>query len=35
MASVDLAGRRRRVSKHIDIGCYECQKEKGFFILLR
>ena len=35
MAAVDLAGKKRKVGKHIDIGCYECQKVKGFFILLR
>ena len=35
MASVDLAGKKRKSGKYIDIGCYECQKEKGFFILLR
>ena len=35
MAAVDLAGKRRKVGKGVDIGCYECQKEKGFFILLR
>ena len=35
MAATDLAGKKRKVGKHIDIGCYECQKEKGFFILLR
>ena len=35
MAAVDLAGKRRKVGKGVDIGCYECQKEKGFFMLLR
>ena len=35
MAAVDLAGKKRKAGKHIDIGCYECQKVKGFFILLR
>ncbi len=35
MAAVDLAGKKRKAGNHIDIGCYECQKEKGFFILLR
>lgn len=35
MASVDLAGNPRKFGKGVDIGCYECQREKGFFILLR
>ena len=35
MASVDLAGNRRKFGKRVDIGCYECQKEKGFFIYVR
>ena len=35
MASVDLAGKNRKVGKHIDIGCYECQKANGFFIIVR
>ena len=35
MASVDLAGNRRKFGKGVDIGCYECQKEKGFFIFVR
>ena len=35
MAAVDLAGKKRKVGKHIDIGCYECQKVKGFFILVQ
>ena len=35
MAAVDLAGKKRKAGKHIDIGCYECQKVKGFFILVQ
>ena len=35
MASVDLSGNRRKVGKLIDIGCYECQKENGIFIIVR
>ena len=35
MASVDLAGNPRNFGKGVDIGCYECQKEKGFFIFVR
>ena len=35
MASVDLAGKKRKVGKHIDIGCYECQKTPGLFIFVR
>lgn len=35
MAPVDLAGKKRKSGKYIDIGCYECQKEKGFFIFVR
>jgi len=35
MASVDLAGKRRKVGKHVDIGCYECQTANGFFIMVR
>ncbi|MBR2940067.1 MAG: hypothetical protein IKC14_02035, partial [Kiritimatiellae bacterium] len=35
MAATDLAGKKRKSGKHIDIGCYECQKEKGFFIFVR
>ncbi|MBR2941391.1 MAG: hypothetical protein IKC14_08810, partial [Kiritimatiellae bacterium] len=35
MAAVDLAGTKRKAGKHIDIGCYECQKVKGFFILVQ
>ena len=35
LASVDLAGKRRKVNKYIDIGCYECQSGKGFFIYVR
>ena len=35
MASVDLAGKKRKAGNHIDIGCYECQKVKGFFILVQ
>ena len=35
MAAVDLAGKKRKAGNHIDIGCYECQKVKGFFILVQ
>ena len=35
MASVDLAGKKRKIGKHIDIGCYECQKTPGLFIFVR
>ena len=35
MASVDLAGKKRKIGKHIDLGCYECQKVPGFFIFVR
>ena len=35
MAAVDLAGKKRKFGKGVDIGCYECQKEKGFFIFVR
>ena len=28
-------GNPRKFGKGVDIGCYECQREKGFFILLR
>ena len=35
MAATDLAGKKRKVGKHIDIGCYECQKTPGLFILVR
>ena len=35
MASVDLAGKRRKVGKLVDIGCYECQTANGFFIMVR
>ncbi len=35
MASVDLAGNPRKFGKGVDIGCYECQREKGFFIVVR
>ena len=35
MAAVDLAGGKRKIGKHIDIGCYECQKIPGFFIFVR
>ena len=35
MAAVDLAGKKRKAGKRIDIGCYECQKVKGFFIIVQ
>lgn len=35
MASVDLAGKKRKIGKHIDLGCYECQKAPGFYIFVR
>jgi len=35
MATVDLVGKNRKVGKYIDIGCYECQTENGFYIHLR
>ena len=35
MAVVDLAGGKRKIGKHIDIGCYECQKTPGLFIFVR
>ena len=35
MASVDLAGKVRKSGKIVDIGCYECQMAKGFFIIVR
>ena len=35
MVSVDLAGKKRKIGKHIDIGCYECQKTPGLFIFVR
>ena len=35
MASVDLAGKKRKVGKFVDIGCFECQKTKGFLLFVR
>ena len=35
MAATDLAGKKRKVGKHIDIGCYECQKTPGLLIFVR
>ena len=35
MAATDLAGKKRKSGKHIDIGCYECQKTPGLFIFVR
>ena len=35
MASVDLAGKKRKIGKHIDIGCYECLKTPGLLIFVR
>ena len=35
MAAVDLAGKKRKFGKGIDIGCYECQKTPGLFIFVR
>ena len=35
MASVDLAGKPRKSGKIVDIGCYECQMQKGFYIFVR
>ena len=35
LPAVDLAGNPRVFGKAIDIGCYECQKELGFTIMIR
>ena len=35
ISEFDIAGKPRLIGSKVDIGCYECQKEKGFFILLR
>ena len=35
MAATDLAGKKRKSGKHIDIGCYECQKTPGLLIFVR
>ena len=35
MASVDLAGKKRKFGKGVDIGCYECQKTPGLLIFVR
>ncbi|MBO4709066.1 MAG: DUF2341 domain-containing protein [Kiritimatiellae bacterium] len=35
LAATDLAGKPRKVGKAVDIGCYECQKTPGFFVLVR
>lgn len=35
MASFDISGNRRKVGKLIDIGCYECQKVNGIFVIVR
>ena len=35
MASVDLAGKKRKVGRRIDIGCYECQGGKRFLLIVR
>ena len=34
MAAVDLAGKKRKVGKFVDIGCFECQKTPGLFIFV-
>ena len=35
MSATDLARNPRKFGKGVDIGCYECQKKKGFFIYVR
>jgi len=34
-AAVDLAGKRRKVGRRVDIGCYECQKGGHFLVVVK
>ena len=35
ISEFDIAGNPRKIGKHVDIGCYECQKTPGFYIFVR
>ena len=35
ISATDLAGNPRNFGKGVDIGCYECQKTPGFYIIVR
>ena len=35
MSALDLAGLPRKKGRGVDIGCFECQKTKGFLLFVR
>ena len=35
ISEFDLAGKARKIGKGVDIGCYECQRTPGFFLIVR